>query len=113
MPCCAETPLEARPIVRRADRAGPKVALFCGGRGSASIIRGLLDGTDCRLTLLVNGFDDGRSTGLVRRLIPEMLGPSDFRKNLSTVLDSSLPCECALKELLELRLGTGDELFGT
>ncbi len=34
----------------------------------------------CQVTALVNGFDDGLSTGLIRRIVPEMLGPSDFRK---------------------------------
>jgi 2-phospho-L-lactate transferase/gluconeogenesis factor (CofD/UPF0052 family) len=97
----------------RTDRARPRIALFCGGRGSASIIRALLDSTDCRLTLPINGFDDGRSTGLVRWLIPGMLGPSDFRKNLATVLDASLPSERALEGLLNLRLGAADQLYGS
>ncbi len=32
------------------------------------------------LSIIINGFDDGFSTGLVRRVFPTMLGPSDFRK---------------------------------
>lgn len=98
---------------RGTDPATPRIVLFCGGRGSASITRGLLDNADCRLTLLVNGFDDGLSTGLVRRLIPGMLGPSDFRKNLATVLDTSLPSERALEGLLNLRLHAADQLYGS
>src|SRR5256885_7690099 len=34
------------------------------------------------VTLLVNGYDNGRSTGALRRFLPGMLGPSDFRKTL-------------------------------
>lgn len=97
----------------RTERAWPRVALFCGGRGSASIIRALLDGSACQLTLLINGFDDGRSTGLMRRLIPAMLGPSDFRKNLATVLDVASPSKRALGGLLELRLGAAAPLYGS
>lgn len=100
-------------MLPRAHRSEPRIVLFCGGRGSASIIRALLDHVECRLTLLVNGFDDGRSTGLVRRLVPGMLGPSDFRKNLVTVLDASSSAERALGELFELRLGVAVPLHGS
>lgn len=68
-----------------------KVVLFCGGRGSASIIRALVRRSDIALTLLVNGYDDGQSTGALRSFIPGMLGPSDFRKNLSWLLASGAP----------------------
>jgi 2-phospho-L-lactate transferase/gluconeogenesis factor (CofD/UPF0052 family) len=63
-----------------------QIVLFCGGRGSATIIRALLRQTDIDLTLLVNAYDDGLSTGALRNFIPGMLGPSDFRKNLSYLL---------------------------
>ena len=63
-----------------------KIVLFCGGRGSATIIRALLRQSDVELTLLVNAYDDGLSTGALRNFIPGMLGPSDFRKNLSYLL---------------------------
>jgi 2-phospho-L-lactate transferase/gluconeogenesis factor (CofD/UPF0052 family) len=65
-----------------------KVVLFCGGRGSATIIRAMLKRADIELTLLVNAYDDGQSTGALRSFIPGMLGPSDFRKNLSWLLAS-------------------------
>ena len=58
------------------------IVLFCGGSGCRSIIRGLLEHEDVNLTLLINGYDDGKSTGRLRRYIPGMLGPSDFRKNI-------------------------------
>ena len=42
-------------------------------------------GADARvaLTVAINGYDDGASTGEVRRFLGDALGPSDFRKNAS------------------------------
>lgn len=81
-----------------------KVALFCGGRGSASIIHELLRWPSVQLTLIVNAYDDGLSTGVLRNYITQMLGPSDFRKNLSYLLDPYSTSQYALKTLLESRL---------
>lgn len=80
------------------------IALFCGGRGSATIIHELLHWPNIQLTLIVNAYDDGLSTGALRKFISEMLGPSDFRKNLSYLLDPFSHEQYALKHLLELRL---------
>jgi 2-phospho-L-lactate transferase/gluconeogenesis factor (CofD/UPF0052 family) len=84
-----------------------KIVLFCGGRGSATIIRALLRQTDIELTLLVNAYDDGLSTGALRSFIPGMLGPSDFRKNLSYLLGNYSGAQYALKNLMEYRLPGG------
>ena len=84
-----------------------KIVLFCGGRGSATIIRALLRRTDVELTLLVNAYDDGLSTGALRSFIPGMLGPSDFRKNLSYLLGNYSEAQYALKSLMEYRLPGG------
>src|SRR3990167_8685381 len=81
-----------------------KIALFCGGRGSATIIHELLRWPTVQLTLIVNAYDDGLSTGALRKSIAQMLGPSDFRKNLSYLLDPYSEEQYALKNLLELRL---------
>jgi 2-phospho-L-lactate transferase/gluconeogenesis factor (CofD/UPF0052 family) len=81
-----------------------KIVLFCGGRGSATIIRALLRQTDIELTLLVNAYDDGLSTGALRTFIPGMLGPSDFRKNLSYLLGNYSNAQYALRNLMEYRL---------
>jgi len=83
-----------------------RIVLFCGGRGSATIIRALLRQSEVELTLLINAYDDGLSTGTLRNFIPGMLGPSDFRKNLSYLFgdysgDSS---RAALQSLMEYRL---------
>ena len=80
-----------------------KIVLFCGGRGSATIIRALLRQTDIELTLLVNAYDDGLSTGALRNFIPGMLGPSDFRKNLSYLLGNYSNAQYALRNLMEYR----------
>ncbi len=63
-----------------------KVVMFSGGRGTDAITKALLRYPDIELTLLVNTYDDGLSTGLLRRFIPGMLGPSDVRKNISRFL---------------------------
>lgn len=81
-----------------------KVALFCGGRGSATIIREFLRMPEIELALLVNAYDDGLSTGALREFIPGMLGPSDFRKNFSYLLDPHSNTQYALKNLIEYRL---------
>ena len=87
-----------------------RIALFCGGRGSATIIRALLRRTDIELTLLVNGYDDGLSTGALRNFIPGMLGPSDFRKNLSYLFANYSQAQYALKSLMEYRLAGAAEI---
>ena len=51
-----------------------KVALFCGGRGSATIIHELLKWPNIHLTLIVNAYDDGLSTGALREFVTQMLG---------------------------------------
>src|ERR1700759_133603 len=81
-----------------------RIVLLCGGRGSATIIRALLRRTDVELTLLVNGYDDGLSTGTLRNFIRGMLGPSDFRKNLSYLFGNYSQAQYALKSLMEYRL---------
>ena len=83
------------------------VALFSGGRGAASIAKGFLRTPGVGLSLLINGYDNGRSTGALRRYLPGMLGPSDFRKNLLLHLDRRDPRQAALHAVLEHRLPPG------
>lgn len=64
------------------------VVLFAGGRGCSNIIKSLLKQTSISLSIVINGYDNGKSTGTLRSLISGMLGASDFRKNVSTVLES-------------------------
>lgn len=60
-----------------------RVALFSGGSGTASLSTELASRKDVELTVLVNCYDDGKSTGQLRRFVPGMLGPSDIRKNIA------------------------------
>ena len=55
------------------------VLIINGGRGAASIIPELIKKEDLFVTSVVNAYDDGKSTGEIRRFF-QMLGPSDIRK---------------------------------
>lgn len=102
--------LEFHPLMMSMKEATDKlkVVMFSGGRGTGALTEALLKYPDIDLTLLVNTYDDGLSTGLLRRFIPGMLGPSDVRKNISRFLkfrnDASSQ---ALHFLIEYRLPDG------
>lgn len=83
-----------------------KIALFSGGRGTSNFTRALVSHPQFELKLLVNGYDDGLSTGRIRRFVPGILGPSDFRKNMSYLFDESQSHKKALREIFEYRLPT-------
>jgi 2-phospho-L-lactate transferase/gluconeogenesis factor (CofD/UPF0052 family) len=84
-----------------------QVVLFSGGRGSGALARQLVASPTIDLTLAINGYDDGASTGEVRRFLGDSLGPSDFRKNASTLAGVLRTCPPALIELLDLRSPAG------
>lgn len=88
-------------------RSPLEVVLFSGGRGSGVLSRGLIARPQIRLTLAINGYDDGHSTGEVRRLLGDCLGPSDFRKNASRMARALGSCTAEAIELLDLRLPPG------
>jgi 2-phospho-L-lactate transferase/gluconeogenesis factor (CofD/UPF0052 family) len=81
-----------------------RIVLFSGGRGSGALAE--LVATDPRiaLTIAINGYDDGASTGEVRRFLGDALGPSDFRKNASRLARLRRTCPPALIDLLDRRL---------
>ena len=79
------------------------VVVFTGGRGTETISKSFTQHKQIRLTLLVNGYDDGLSTGKIRKFIPGIPGPSDFRKNLVHLTPRNEQCYVALAELLEFR----------
>src|SRR5262249_56063373 len=81
-----------------------RVVLFSGGRGSGVLSRQLLKDPHIQLTLAINGYDDGASTGEVRRFLGDSLGPSDFRKNASRLALELGTCPPALVEGLDARL---------
>jgi 2-phospho-L-lactate transferase/gluconeogenesis factor (CofD/UPF0052 family) len=80
------------------------IVLFCGGRGSTALIKEIARWPDANLTLLVNAYDDGLSTGAIRNAIPGFLGPSDFRKNLVSTLLQSGEKHLEIARIMEHRL---------
>jgi 2-phospho-L-lactate transferase/gluconeogenesis factor (CofD/UPF0052 family) len=74
-----------------------RIVIFAGGTGSIALQRGLynaldahLDGVDTKV--IVNAYDNGLSTGTVRRVMGgQILGPSDVRKNQTTRLQLQNP----------------------
>jgi 2-phospho-L-lactate transferase/gluconeogenesis factor (CofD/UPF0052 family) len=91
------------------DARGEKlrVVLFSGGRGSDALTRQLVARPGIALTIAINGYDDGASTGEVRRFLGDCLGPSDFRKNASRVAGELRTCDPAVRTLLDERLPAG------
>ena len=95
------------PVVNPGERHDPDqlhVVLFSGGRGSAALARQLVASSTVRLTIVINGYDDGASTGEVRRFLGDSLGPSDFRKNASNLAATLRSCATELIEVLDLRM---------
>src|SRR3954451_24478117 len=84
-----------------------RVVLFSGGRGSGALTRQLVSRAGVSLTMAINGYDDGASTGEVRRFLGDSLGPSDFRKNASRLASMLRSCSPALIEILDSRLPAG------
>lgn len=61
-----------------------KIVIFTGGTGSTELQKGLnyIYGENLDLHLVTNAYDNGMSTGLVRKVADgKILGPSDLRKN--------------------------------
>ena len=92
---------------RRDEAAAVRVVLFSGGSGSRVLSSSLIQDPRVKLTLAINGYDDGKSTGEVRRLLPGSLGPSDYRKNASWLAGALGSCDTGLIELLDLRFPSG------
>jgi 2-phospho-L-lactate transferase/gluconeogenesis factor (CofD/UPF0052 family) len=84
-----------------------RVVLFSGGRGADVLTRQLVGNPAISLTIAINGYDDGASTGEVRRWLHDSLGPSDFRKNASRLAAALGSCAPSLIDLLDLRFPTG------
>ena len=65
------------------------IVIFCGGTGASELVKMLSRDNNVNLTILVNCYDDGLSTGKLRNYIPGMLGPSDIRKNVKHSLQEN------------------------
>jgi 2-phospho-L-lactate transferase/gluconeogenesis factor (CofD/UPF0052 family) len=85
-------------------RSHLRVVLFSGGRGSGALTSQLVANPRISLTIAINGYDDGASTGEVRRFLGDSLGPSDFRKNASRLSRLLATAPPALIDLLDARL---------
>jgi len=66
------------------------IVILNGGRGAAAIIPALLSRQGLHVTSVVNAYDDGKSTGEIRRFFG-MLGPSDIRKVQELMLPQEDP----------------------
>jgi len=97
--------LEAAPP--QGTRTQINVVLFSGGSGTHSITEALLAQRQISLKILINAYDDGHSTGRLRRFIPSMLGPSDVRKNINRLMPSAERCHRSLKLISDYRLPVG------
>src|SRR3989344_2519627 len=95
------------PSAIRNTRGKLKVLLFCGGSGGKDIIQGLTSYPFFDVSVMVNAYDDGKSTGYLRRIIPGFLGPSDVRKNKSHLIDVTNVKKRILKDILEYRFPNG------
>ena len=78
--------------------------LFSGGRGSGALTTQLVSNPRVYLTVAINGYDDGASTGEVRRFLGDALGPSDFRKNASRLARVRGTAPAEVIDLLDRRL---------
>jgi len=78
------------------------VVILNGGRGAATIIPALLRQQGLNVTSVVNAYDDGKSTGEIRRFFG-MLGPSDIRKVQELMLPENDPDYNAYLNLFRYR----------
>ena len=97
-----------------------KIVLFCGGSGGKALQGGfasLFDYGNYKLDAIINAYDNGKSTGVCRRIFDDnILGPSDLRKNQLTQyklkykdeLRNKDSKESKLYELFELRFDGTD-----
>ncbi|MFZ2739261.1 MAG: 2-phospho-L-lactate transferase CofD family protein [Burkholderiaceae bacterium] len=78
------------------------VVIINGGRGAAALIPALLGQQGLHVTSVVNAYDDGKSTGEIRRFFG-MLGPSDIRKVQELLLPESDPDHTAHLQVFQYR----------
>lgn len=90
-----------------AQRSEINVVLFSGGSGTRSITEALVRHHQISLKILINAYDDGHSTGRLRRFLPGMLGPSDVRKNLNRLMPTAERAQKCLQKISDYRLPVG------
>ena len=79
------------------------ICLFSGGTGNDRLVQLLKDIPNVTLNIIVNGYDDGKSTKNIREYANGMLGPSDFRKNLSHLINTKNKNGKILQDILNFR----------
>ncbi|MBS1645480.1 MAG: YvcK family protein [Bacteroidetes bacterium] len=82
------------------------VVSFNGGRGAKNLIPALIDIDGVNLTSIVNAYDDGKSTGVIRNFF-RMLGPSDIRKVQEAMVPRDLPDYDAVLKTYDYRYPVG------
>lgn len=78
------------------------IVVLNGGRGAGSLIPSLLNNPSLNVTSIVNAYDDGKSTGEIRKFF-EMLGPSDIRKVQELMLPEDHPDYMANLSIFQYR----------
>ena len=79
------------------------VVIVNWGRGASVLIPELLSIPGVNLSSIVNAYDDGKSTGEIRKYF-DMLGPSDIRKVQELMLPESHIDHTNIKKLFKLRI---------
>ena len=79
------------------------ICLFSGGSGNQAFVQLLKNIPEIELNIIVNGYDDGKSTKELRRFGKEILGPSDFRKNLSHLMNLNSKSDLIMSKILNFR----------
>jgi len=102
-----ESLVPARASRKSKARSQINVVLFSGGSGTQSITEALRRHPQISLRILINAYDDGHSTGRLRRFIRGMLGPSDVRKNIDRLMPTSERSQQSLKIVSNHRLPVG------
>lgn len=81
----------------------PIITLLAGGTGVNSLAYELTYIKKVDVRILLNAYDDGKSTGLLRKKF-NMLGPSDIMKNITFLINPEIKDFKKIQELFELRL---------
>jgi 2-phospho-L-lactate transferase/gluconeogenesis factor (CofD/UPF0052 family) len=102
-----EPVIEGRVSSKAEMRSQINVVLFSGGSGTQSITEAFRRHPQISLKILINAYDDGHSTGRLRRFIPGMLGPSDVRKNINRLMPTLERGQKSLKAVSDHRLPIG------
>jgi 2-phospho-L-lactate transferase/gluconeogenesis factor (CofD/UPF0052 family) len=78
------------------------ILFFNGGRGASNIINSAISADIFKITSIVNAYDDGKSTGVIRNFF-NMLGPSDIRKVQENFIPQNIPDTHNILSLFQLR----------